>query len=327
MTRILCLLGLALTAGSAFAQGPDNEPPVANRPVDFSNIVGKYTIKVSAAPTEARVEDPIILRIEITGSGPKEYEPDRKYLKLFPESFEKDFYVQELRDQHKVDRDRKTWLFVYQIKPKHVNATAIDEIKLVYYDPVLKIFPPKYAKRIELKVGPKPDKSEEIVLTDLSVVPDSFYSITESRDVLTRSGPFIVLSGPSWALLLILPPVVCVAGVFAWRRLFPHEAEQARQYRLASASRAVAQLQAGKVAASVIVSGYLSDRFDFAVEDPTPAEVFSFLKRRGFALVRCAQAQAFFQACDAARYTAAAAPVPRDEAVRLIQALEADPCA
>ena len=50
-----------------FAQSVSIDPPVADRPEDFSNIVGKYTIKVTVEPTEVHVEQPITLRIYITG--------------------------------------------------------------------------------------------------------------------------------------------------------------------------------------------------------------------------------------------------------------------
>src|SRR6516225_10006177 len=83
-------LGLLLwSTASAFAQKtPDDPPfPVTDRPVDFSNIVGKYDIKARADPTDLQVEQSITLRIQIIGKGRTEYEPNRKYLRLFPDSW------------------------------------------------------------------------------------------------------------------------------------------------------------------------------------------------------------------------------------------------
>jgi hypothetical protein len=72
----------------------------------------------------------------------------------------------------------------------------------------------------------------------------------------------------------------------------------------------------------------LQERLDFPVEDSTPVEVYSFLKRRGVALGLCSQCQALFQASDAERFTAHAPGDPQlaETAARLIRALEEDPC-
>ena len=60
---------------TALAQSPIVDPPLAGRPPDFSNIVGKYQIRASAAPTEVAVEQPILLRVLVIGEGPPKYEP------------------------------------------------------------------------------------------------------------------------------------------------------------------------------------------------------------------------------------------------------------
>jgi hypothetical protein len=130
--------------------------------------------------------------------------------------------------------------------------------------------------------------------------------------------------------LIALPPLTCLFSVIAWRRFFPDQTQQAIQYRAASAVRALAQLQAGGVFPWDVVRKYLRERFDFPVEDPTPAEVAAFLKRRGFALALCEQGRTFWQGCDAARYTSGLVYETKQlvhAAAGLIQDLETDPCA
>src|SRR5205085_11449360 len=73
------------------------------------------------------------LRIEIKGAGPAEYEPKAENLKLFPKSWDKHFFVQEMRNEHKVLRDKQTWVFVYRLRPKHTKVNAIQGIQLSYY--------------------------------------------------------------------------------------------------------------------------------------------------------------------------------------------------
>ncbi len=332
MKSFLSLLVLLVGDAAAMAQAKSVQLPVGDRPDGFSNIVGKYAIKVSAEPTDVQVEEAITLRIYLTGSGPEEYEPIRKSLRLLPEAWQSDFYVQELPDKHEVLRDKKTWLFVYRLKPKHVKVDVIDDIKLVYYDPDLpgaRKYVTKYADRIPLNVKPKANPSDKVEL-EVPAVPESFYEVVRSSDVLVRSTSTMALTSVQLALFLVLPPLACLAGVLTWRKCFPDASQRAVQHRNAAAQRALDQLQESDAILWDVVRRYLHERCDFPAVDSMPAEVSAYLKRRGFALAVCRQAQEYFVACDAMRFTAAAGPQRQtlaDEAVRLIQSLEADPCA
>jgi hypothetical protein len=329
----LFLLGMLLSWQSpAFAQKTPIDPPIADRPVDFSNIVGKYDINVTADPTDVQVEQSILLRIRITGEGPEKYQPSRKFLRLFPDSWKNDFYLQEMLDKHEVKPETKTWLFVYRLKPKHAKVNAIDDIKLVYYDPNIRDkakFVTKYANSIKLTVKPKRDKSEEKEIP-LSAAPDSFFEHVETANVLARSSAPLSVSDLQLALIIALPPLACLVSVVAWRRYFPDETRRVIQIRGGAAVRALELVQAGSVSAWDAMRNYLHERFDFSIEDPTPAEISAFLKRRGFDLALCAQSQKFMQACDSGRFAAGADTEPEQlagDAARLIQSLEADPCA
>ena len=189
--------------GAAFAQPPSMDPPLVGRPDGFSNIVGKYAIQVSAEPTEVHVEEPITLRIRIIGSGPAKYEPNRTRLNLFP-GWDDDFYVQELRDEHRVDRDQKTWLFVYRLKPKHAKVSAIDGIKLLYYDPTIaskQKFVTMPAEPIKIAVKPKPpDSGPETPIA----VPDSFFEHVPAAEVLARPWSLTELARDIVIVLLIV---------------------------------------------------------------------------------------------------------------------------
>ena len=228
-------------------------------------------------------------------------------------------------------RDKKTWIFVYRLKPKHTNVDSIYDIKLVYFDPSSgdkNKFVTKYRGIDKITVTPRPDKTNIIAIEPLAV-PASFYESVEPQYVLAGGPASLAFSTWQIVLFLAAPLFGCVVGVLVWRRYFPNETEAARRYRLQSAARALAQLPADGVPAWVVVHRYLQDRFRYPVKDPTPAEVASFLKRHGFAKPLCEQARTFFRECDAANFAGPVAE-PKQlaaDARRLIQALEADPCA
>jgi hypothetical protein len=330
MPQSPCTLGLLLIASFSVGAQPIVIDPT-HQPDDFSKIVGKYSIKASAAPAEVHVEEAITLRIEITGEGPAQFEPKFKDLRLFPAYWKDDFYVQESPEEREVLRDKKTWVFVYRLKPKHGKVKEIGDIRLCYYDPqsTAKIkYVTKFAEpAITLKVTPKPDRSGDKIV-DIGAAPASFYQRIESSRVLAAPTT-VVISEAQLGLLLAAPPLACLIGAVAWRRWFPDKARKARQHRDNSAARAIAHLRGSGASAWDAVRLYLRERFDFAATDATPMEVAAFLKRRGFAKAVDEQARAFFQACDAVRFNAgatAAQPLA-DNAVCLIEALEADPCA
>ena len=325
------LVALLLWPGITLAQSLTSEPPIAGRPADFSGIVGQYEIQASAAPTHVAVEQPITVRIRITGQGPAKYEPKRETLRIFPDSWEKHFYVEESRDEHLMARGDNTWTFVYRLRPKHAKIDAIDGIKLVYYDPEApgkKKFVTRFVDPIPITVQPRPDDGNQISIV-IPAVPDRFYHSVSIDDL--RTGPPAPLSFamvPTAALLGGVP-LACIVGAVIWRRCCPDEAERRKRKRQRAAQNARLALRKGAMPAWEIVHEYLHDRFDFALEEPTPAEAARHLLRLGFAKELCGQCKTLLQACDALRYGASTPgdKNPNADVDRLIAALEADPCA
>jgi hypothetical protein len=300
------------------------DPPSTGRPLNFSNIVGQYDIKVSATPTEVHVDEAIVLTVEISGTGPKAYEPARKSLRLFPASWEDDFFINDARDA--VDLKARTWTFTYRLKPKHVKVKEIDGIELVFYDPSQNErnrFQSRFGAAIPLTVMATPEK--DVVVEPLAA---SFYRQSTPGEIASA---WTTYEAPPWALMLAigLPPLLCFLGVVIYRRFTPGDVELRRRRRNEAAQRALADLHQGHDPAWTVVAMYLHERFDFPVIAATPAEVALFLKRCGFAKPVCEAGRTFFQDCDSVRYRRESSDDPGLGAAgaNLIQALEADPCA
>lgn len=329
MTRFALTVGF-LVAWSSPVRAQD-DPPIANRPVDFSEIVGTYQKpKMSAAPTEVHVEEPIHLQIAITGDGPEKFEPNRKHLqRIFFDTWKDDFYVQELRDEHHVDRAKKTWVFAYRLKPKHARIDVIQGFKLVYYNPRIggeNKYVAQYARNIDIKVKPKPDQSATYQV-ELPAAPESFYVQTPGSEVLAPTGAF--QAHAAVLVVSLVAPLICLVAGVLWRRCYPDAPSRARMHRRGAAQRALAELSSPSAEARDVVCRYLLERFALTVADPTPSETYALLKRRGIAMTICAQARSFLQACDAAQYAVATTSTVeslRSVAAHLIKAVEADPC-
>lgn len=311
---------LTLLATAALAQPAAIDPPLIGRPDRFSNIVGNYDLQVSAEPTEVCVEEAITLRIRITGSGPAKYEPDRKHLQILP-NWDDDFFVQEMPAEPRADRAKNTWLFVYRLKPKHTKVSAIDDIRLVYYDPKQKFITIE-ADPIKITVKPKPANLN--VDTPLAA-PESLFECAPSWEVLARPVFPIEVQAEDFVFLIVGPALAFLFFLFWDNRNRRYYASRRCQE---AARHALAALGHGSEWPWSIVCRYLRDRFDFTGQDASPREVARFLKRRGFALERCARSEAFLQACDALQFAGQPADVKAlaGQAMLLIEALEADPC-
>ena len=232
------LLAIAiLSAAATFAQAQRKliDPPIAGRPVDFSNVVGNYAIEASAAPLELTVEEPITLTVRISARGTVDarYEPRRKNLHILPD-WTSEFYVEPAPDEDRVENG-KTWLFVYRLRPKHTEVKSIDEVKLVYYDPTTGKYARRFADPIKnLVVKPKPDVTGDI--QSRIEAPESFWQIDDSNAALNAAGQDFRPSPTMMAIALLVPPLVCAFGVVLWRRLRPDDArERANSARAAAA--------------------------------------------------------------------------------------------
>jgi len=306
------------------------EPPLANRPAQFSNIVGSYTIAVRAAPLDVPVEEPITLHVTIAGKGPAKYAPDRKHLKLLPESWARDFYVEPMPDDDRLSPDAGTWDFAYRLRPKHTKVTAIDGIKLVYYEPAGKgggKFQTRYADPIEIAVKPRraaPDIPEHLAVR---TAPESFYELPSADVVMTEwERPW---SLPVWVLIAlgIGPPLLTVLAVYSVGR---SKLGRHRKRELSAAAKHAVGLLGSADGGPVwtVLCRYLRDRLSYPAAEATPDEARRFLRRHGASRAIADQVAAVLGACDTARFggPAAAAGPERANVARLIGLLEDDLC-
>jgi len=331
----VCLLVLALapvywSPGIGAAQSPDNEPPIAGRPEDFSELVGFYEISSTAHLTEVRVEDPLLLTVKIKGSGPRAYQPERRHLRVFPPAIANDFYIEPLPDQDRVLTEEKAWEFSYRLRPKRQDVKRVPSLKLVYYSPARQRFQSSYSDAIELAVKPRPVAQAPANAVESVRPPARTYELATGPGVLRRLGR-AALPWPAFLLLLLLPPGSCALWYWRWRRLHPDHAELARGRHSRAGQLALQTLRREESlnADQVfdIVTAYLRSRFDLAAVEPTQSEVARQMTRLGVSKGIQQKVSAFFDGADAARFLPSPPPEAAglaNEAVIVVQALEGE---
>ncbi len=307
------------------------EPPLAGRPANFSNLVGSYRITSSASPTEVRVEEPLLLTVRISGQGPAEYQPRREHLRLFPEDFSQQFYVEALPEQDRQLPQEKAWEFAWRLRPKHQNVKEIPALELVYFRSAK--YQTSLTAPIALQVKARPEVSVKVdpEIVAARELPPRFCQWHLGLEVPWPPRSF-VFGGPTWWWLVLgcLPPLVCSCWYWSWRR--NSEARMAINRTGQAARWALQALVRPDKAADVVylvnvVDEYLRRRFDFPAAEPTPTEAARHLFKRGLPRPLTQRLADFFQACAAVRFAPGQQPEPLvDEAVQLILALEAKSC-
>jgi hypothetical protein len=353
-TACLTLLLLAQPGPDA-PDEPEDKPSLVGLPPGhlFCGAKGRFTLTAAVAPTEVRVGEPVTLTLTFTATRAGRLPPERltaEQLHTLPGLGKEDFDIDPPRPED--TRTRRRWYrkrpgpgdkrpgpgdvyeFVYRLRPKRPDVTAVPSLPLVFWDPDIfssdnaRHFQACPTEAVSLRVLPP-----ERYATPL-VAPEVIFRHAAGPEVLERRSPR-GLPGVGVVLLALLgPPLLCLGWYRLWRRLWPDAERLARLRRSRAAAaalealhglnRAPAEQRADLAAAAVAL--YLRERLDLAVAEPTPQETAAHLEAVGCPAPLTRRARTFFAACDAARFGAAAPDDLSGPGVELIAAVEEEAC-
>jgi tetratricopeptide (TPR) repeat protein len=332
---LLATLGFASPDNAGETVGPD-DVPVVGRPVDlpFSEASGWFEVQVRAEPTTLQAEKPLTFTLSVRAVRPVRRPPERIDLRQLPD-FAEQFYIEDAGEEPARPDDR-TWEFAYRLKPRRVDVREIPSLPFVYFNPYIlsasKGFQVLYTDPIPLHVLPP-----ETVQVPVQG-PEIAFVLAAGPGVLERQTPWSPPRLGTMLALLLAPPLGCFVWYLVWQRLYPDAARLANQRRSRAARHALEALHAaGRLDAesraartAAIVAGYLQQRLDLAIAEPTPREVAGLFAQHGCSSALTEQGVRFFDTCDSARFLPAAGETGvslaalHDSAVRLILAVEAE---
>jgi hypothetical protein len=311
------------------------EPPATGHPEGFTGAVGTFRIEAAAEPTSVQVEDPLVLTLTITSSSPATKPPGR--LKLHEhKQLDQDFEIDDLSDQDGKPDDR-TWTFSYRLRPRHLQATKIPRLKFVYFQPRTG-FQTTYTSALTLTLKPREKTS---LLADQKETAGELkqkYPLATGDSVLDRNAADELPALPYLLVLLLLPPLACLAWYQVWCRLYPDAARLAHLRRSRAARQALKALRGLKkqqpaneagTAVAAAVGRYLRQRLELPAAELTPFEVIVSLQQAGVPTALAEQVAYLLHACDAARFGPVSLATGQNlagQASRLIRQLEAEPC-
>ena len=333
---VLVLLACVVPLRAEADDGAEpDDVPVVGRPVDlpFSEASGWFEVHARAEPKTLQAETALTFTVSVRAVRPARRPPQRLDLRQLPD-FAEQFYIEDPAEEVSHPDDR-TWEFAYRLKPRRAGVTALPSLPFVYFNPYLltasKGFQVLYTDPIPLHVL----KHETVKLPVQA--PESAFVLATGPEVLERQSPWSPPSIGTCVVLLLVPPFACIAWYLLWRRMYPDAARLASQRRSRAARRALQALHAARrldtetraTRTTAIVAGYLQQRLDLAIAEPTPREVALLFAQQGCSSALTEQAVRFFEACDSTRFLpiVESAPFPlHDAAVQLILAVEEATC-
>jgi hypothetical protein len=301
----ICNLQFAMATG-------DDEPPIVGQPDHFNGAVGCFRVVAAADKVKLQAEDPLTYTVRVTAEDNVKVKqpPRRPSLADFP-GFADGFYIEDVGPAEGKQPDQRTWEFAYRLKPKNTAINAVPGFPFVFFRPGFlqpwRGYMTVYTKAIPIAVTPR-----EAVPTAAGPIAGSEAVFALADGDALRHDSFARLPGPLvLVVMLLVPPLACVAWYFAWRRLNPDAARVARRRHSRAAQEALKALggidrdhdpaeQARR--ASAAVAHYLRQRLELPVIEPTPAEAEAHLRAHGISEALAGQTADLLRTCAAMRF-------------------------
>ena len=297
------------------APGIDIEvDPLPERPAGFSGGVGHFTVSASLSKTETKANDPVSVRITVSGTG------NLKLVKQPQIELPKDFdkYEPKVTDKTKLTTAGIEGSMIYDILivPRHQGHYEIPPVSLTYFDTTTKSYKTVTSEPLTLDVakgsgpGAMSDYSGQQDLQELS--RDIRY--IKTGDVRQQGiDEFFFGSTAYWITLAIMALVFISLFVIFRQRAIENanvtkrragKANKVATKRLKKASKLMADNKPGEFYDEVLRAlwGYVGDKLNIPVEQLSHDNISQRLSERGVGEETIAQFIGALDECEFERY-------------------------
>lgn len=290
--------------------------PALNVPASFSGAVGRYTLAVSASPTNLTVGDPVTVRIQVRGRGALDgltlpsQDTWREFTSYPPTS------KVETTDPLGIE-GLKTFELV--VSPQNAGVKELPPFQFSYFDPDQKTYRTLAGPPIPLIVRPSATTTPpaSVVTGDDSSRPPppatDIVHIKPRLGTIVGVSPALVQQAWFWAWQTV--PVLAWLAALVWRKRSDFLANHPRVRRqrevarivahgLKELSRQAAANQSDEFFHTVfrLVQEQLGERLDLPAYAITEAIIEGQLRPRGIPEETLSVLHELFQACNQARY-------------------------
>ena len=288
--------------------------PLPERPAGFSGGVGHFTVSASLSKTETKANDPVSVRITVSGKG------NLKLVKQPQIELPKDFdkYEPKVTDKTKLTTAGIEGSMIYDILivPRHQGHYEIPPVSLTYFDTTTKSYKTVTSGPLKLDVakgsgpGSMSDYSGQQDLQELS--RDIRY--IKTGDVRQQGiDEFFFGSTAYWITLAIMALVFITLFVIFRQRAIENanvtkrragKANKVATKRLKKASKLMADNKPGEFYDEVLRAlwGYVGDKLNIPVEQLSHDNISQRLSDRGVGEETIAQFIGALDECEFERY-------------------------
>lgn len=288
--------------------------PLPQRPADFSGGVGRYTISAQLERNEVKANDPIKLRVVVSGSG------NMKLLKQPVVKFPKDFdsYDAKVTDKTKLTVNGIEGSIVYDFLavPRHQGKYEIPAIEYVYFDTQKGTYNTVKTESFILNVAKGDGNSSSTVYTAQEDIKQLAHDIryihtgnTEQRAV----DDFFFGSSAYWTTIALLLVTFVSLFVIFRHRAIEHanimkqragKANKVAVKRLKKADKLMHAGREGDFYDEVLRAlwGYVGDRLSMPVEQLSRDNVSQQLENHGVSEEVIRQFIGALEECEYARF-------------------------
>jgi hypothetical protein len=292
--------------------------PEENMPATFAGAIGRFSLAVTAAPTNVSAGDPITVRVQVQGQGALDS------IQLPPQADWREFktYPPTSRVENADLATRTgTKLFEQVVVPERAGIAKLPPLVFSFFDPDQRAFRTLTGPVIPLTVRPgsAPGSALPSLPGGTNGAPAGpATDLAHIKPYLGTAAPMaLFITHPAFLLSQLIPPAAWL-GLRLWRKRREHLANNPRRRRRQDVSRKVRQglndLHAQAAANNSdaffattwrLLQEQLGERLDLPASAITEAVVDERLRPGGAAPELCQSLHELFQNCNLARYAPA----------------------
>jgi hypothetical protein len=194
--------------------------PADGKPVDFSGAVGSFTLSSELDKTELKTNEPLNLKITVTGKG------NLELIDALPVSFPPDFETYDPKIINNISKNAGglsgSRTFEYLLIPRNPGEFQIKPFGFSFFDPVKQAYMTLSTPRYDIKVIKGDDEPSGITYSGVSQKNIEFIG-TDIRHIKTgfiglqRINSYFLASS-SFLMWMILPGLLFIAAIFFWSK-------------------------------------------------------------------------------------------------------------
>ena len=288
--------------------------PLPQRPANFSGGVGQYTISASLDKTEVKANDPVKLRVTVSGAG------NMKLLKQPVVKFPKDFdsYDAKVTDNTKLTTQGLEGSIVYDFLavPRHQGEFEIPAIEYTYFDTRSNAYKTVKTESFKLSVA-KGDGTGTVATfngqEDVKLLNSDIHYIKTGMTRQRGINDFFFGSTSYWTLLAVLLLGFISLFIIFRRRAIENanivkqragKANKVATKRLKKAAKLMKDGKQGEFYDEVLRAlwGYVSDKLNMPVEQLSRENISQQLASHNVADDTIQQFLGALDECEYARY-------------------------